>query len=233
MREAHERTVSGGRRVRQLVVPSPVGDLEGVLFCGAEEEPRAAAVFCHPHPQFGGTLHNKVTYRAAETLFLLGLPVLRFNFRGVGQSAGVWSEGAGEEEDAVAALDYVEQLYPGLPLLLGGFSFGAGIALAVGTRDDRVPGVLAVAPSPRRRDLSFLADSPKPKAIVQGTADELCPLADLEAAFPSWAEPKRLWLVPGAGHFFEGRIPDLRSSVREAAVWLPLGVGLGLAEPAP
>ena len=228
MRRTHDRTVSGGRRVRQFAVPSPVGELEAVLFCSVDEEPRAAAVFCHPHPQFGGTLHNKVTYRAAETLFQLGLPTLRFNFRGVGGSAGTWSEGRGEEEDAVAALDFVAGLYPKVPILLGGFSFGAGIALAVGARDPRVPGMIVVAPSPRRRDLGFLAGCDKPKAVVQGTADELCPLAALEASFPSWGEPKRLWLVPDAGHFFEGRIPDLQRSVREAAHWTPLGEPLGL-----
>jgi hypothetical protein len=107
-------------------------------------------------------------------------------------------------------------LYPGRRLLLGGFSFGAGVALAAGARDPRVAALLAVAPGAGRRDFSFLARSAKPKAVIQGTADELCPLADLEAQFPAWAEPKWLRLIQGAGHFFEGRLSDLQSAVTEA-----------------
>ncbi len=224
-----DRTVAGGRRVRQLFFPSAVGELEGVLFCNAEESPVACAVFCHPHPQFGGTLHNKVVYRASEALWQCGLPVLRFNFRGVGRSAGEWSGGPGEEEDARAAVRFAGTLYPDRPVLLGGFSFGAGVALAVGAGEERVPAMLAVAPSPTRRDLGELARCAKPKAVVQGTADELCPLEELGPAFAAWAEPKRLALVEGAGHFFEGRLPDLQRAVRAAAGWPPLSEALGLA----
>ena len=211
-----EREIAGGRRVRQLVIPSTHGSLEAVLFCRAEENPSAVAVFCHPHPQFGGSMHNKVAYRASEALFLAGLPTLRFNFRGVGRSEGEWSGGPGEEADAAEAIGFLLGLYPGRRLLLGGFSFGAGVALAVGARDARVAGLLAVAPGAARRDFSFLARSTKPKAVIQGTVDELCPLPDLEAAYPSWAEPKWLRLIEGAGHFFEQRMPDLQQAVRDA-----------------
>ena len=211
-----DRSLAAGRRVRQLVVRSPAGALEAVLFCRAEEEPRAVAVFCHPHPQFGGSMHNKVAYRSAEALFEAGLPTLRFNFRGVGRSEGEWSGGPGEEEDAAAAIGFLLDLYPGCRLLLGGFSFGAGVALAQAARDPRVAAMLAVAPGAGRRDFSFLAQSDKPKAVIQGTADELCPLDALEASFPVWGEPKWMRLVQGAGHFFEGRLPELQHAVREA-----------------
>jgi alpha/beta superfamily hydrolase len=211
-----DHDIGGGRRVRQLVMASATGSLEAVLFCRADEHPTAVAVFCHPHPQFGGSMHNKVAYRAAEALFGAGLPTLRFNFRGVGRSEGEWSGGPGEEEDAASAIGYMLGLYPGRRLLLGGFSFGAGVALAVGARDARVSALLAVAPGAGRRDLSFLARSTKPKAVIQGTADELCPLPDLEATFPSWADPKWLRLIDGAGHFFEQRMPELQQAVRDA-----------------
>ncbi|HKA25456.1 MAG TPA: alpha/beta fold hydrolase [Candidatus Eisenbacteria bacterium] len=210
-----DRDLAAGRRVRQLVIRSPAGALEAVLFCRAEEDPRAVAVFCHPHPQFGGSMHNKVAYRSAEALFEAGLPTLRFNFRGVGRSEGEWSGGPGEEEDAAAAIGFLLGLYPGRRLLLGGFSFGAGVALAQGARDPRVHALLAVAPGAGRRDFSFLARSAKPKAVIQGTADELCPLDDLQASYPAWAEPKWMRLLEGAGHFFEGRLPELQQAVRE------------------
>jgi len=223
--------VSDGRRVRQVTFRSPAGLLEGILFCRAEEDPATIAVFCHPHPQFGGSMHNKVAYRASEAISQLGWPTLRFNFRGVGRSEGVWAGGEGEEEDATAAITFLLAQYPGRRVLLGGFSFGAGVALAVGARDERVAAMLAVAPGAGRRDFSFLARSTKPKAVIQGTADELCPLEDLQAAFPSWSEPKWLRLVPGAGHFFDGKIADLQAAVRESCGEPAMRQALGEASP--
>ena len=225
----HDRTIAGGRRVRQLEFPGPAGRLEGVLFCRVDERPPAAAVFCHPHPQMGGTMHNRVAYRASEAIFARGLPTLRFNFRGVGRSQGEWSGGAGEVEDAAAAAAFLSQLYPGRPLLLGGFSFGAGVALSLGPRDGRVAALLAVAPAVRGRDFSALARSGKPKAVVLGTADEFCPLADLRSSYPEWSEPKAIRLVAGAGHFFDGRLGELAAAVHslleEPAMAGALGLG--------
>jgi alpha/beta superfamily hydrolase len=211
----HDRTVAGGRRVKKLVFPSTVGDLEGVLFCRVDEEPAAVAVFCHPHPQFGGTMHNRATYRASDALFRLGLAVLRFNFRGVGRSAGVWTGGEGEEEDAEGAISFLLERYPERPVLLAGFSFGAGVALTVGARDERVRAMIALAPSPGRRDFSFLGQSPKPKGVIQGTDDELCPLTDLLDVYPSWAQPKTMRLISGATHLFEEHIAELQNAVTD------------------
>jgi alpha/beta superfamily hydrolase len=126
----------------------------------------------------------------------------------------VHDDGKGEEDDARAAIDYLSGLYPEVPLALSGFSFGGGVCLAYGPRDPRVRLLWAVAPGVGRRDFSHLALSDVPKGVVQGTADELCPLADLEAAFPAWADPKAKYVIAGAEHFFVGHIPELQAALQ-------------------
>jgi alpha/beta superfamily hydrolase len=200
-------------RVRRVSVPSAIGELEGVLEFVEGVVPQALAVICHPHPLFGGTMHNKVVFRTAEAFQQAGFATLRFNFRGVGGSPGSHDDGRGERADATAAIAWLAGRYPGVPLALAGFSFGGGITLAVGPDDPRVGLLWAVAPGVGRRDFSHLAQSDKPKGVVQGTADDLCPLADLEAAWPAWAEPKAKYLVDGAGHFFDGRLPELQDAL--------------------
>jgi len=195
-------------------IPGAVGALE-CLFDRPQTTPRAAVVFAHPLPIEGGTMHTKVVYQSAKALADIGCVVLRFNFRGVGRSEGTWGGGEGEEEDAAAAVAFVGELYPGLPVLLGGFSFGGGVALAVGARTPAVAALLTVAPAVAARDLSALARCPKPKGVIQGTADELCPLPALQASYAAWAEPKAARLVGGAGHFFEGRLAELRAAALE------------------
>jgi uncharacterized protein len=226
--EPRDRDLPGGRRVRQLSFASSAGQLEAVLFCRLDDHPAAAAVFCHPHPRYGGSMHNKVAYRASEALFERGLPTLRFNFRGVGRSEGTWSGGQGEEDDAAAALAFLATLYPGVPLLLGGFSFGGGVALSLGPRDLRVAALLTVAPAVATRDLAPLAESPKPKGVVQGTADELCPLPAMAASYQGWAEPKAARLIAGAGHFFDGRLAELQAAVHSLLDEPALGAALHL-----
>ena len=203
------------RRIVSEFIAGPAGRLEALLEEPEHGPPNEVALVCHPHPRHGGTMHNKVAYRAAEALFESGLPTLRFNFRGVGRSEGTWGGGEGEEEDAAAAVAFVGELYPGLPVLLGGFSFGGGVALAVGARTPAVAALLTVAPAVAARDLSALARCPKPKGVIQGTADELCPLPALQASYAAWAEPKAARLVGGAGHFFEGRLAELRAAALE------------------
>ena len=131
---------------------------------------------------------------------------------GVGGSPGKHDDGKGEQEDARAALDFLEALYPGLPLALSGFSFGGGICLTYGPTDPRVRLMWAVAPGVGRRDFSHLALCDVPKGVVQGTEDDLCPLADLEAAWPAWAEPKAKYVIQGANHFFVDRLPEMQAA---------------------
>jgi len=200
-------------RVRKVAIPSAIGALEGVLEFVEGQAPRALAVVCHPHPLFGGTMHNKVVFRTAEAFQHAGFATLRFNFRGVGGSPGTHDDGKGEQDDARAALDYLVSLYPGVPVALSGFSFGGGVCLSYGPTDPRVRLLWAVAPGVGRRDFSHLALCDVPKGVVQGTADELCPLADLEAAWPGWADPKAKYLVDGADHFFVGRLPEMQAAL--------------------
>lgn len=212
-------------RVRKVAIPSPIGALEGVLEFDEGAPPSAVAVICHPHPLFGGTMHNKVVFRTAEAFQQAGFATLRFNFRGVGGSPGTHDDGNGEQDDARAALDYLVGLYPGVPVALSGFSFGGGVCLSYGPTDPRVRLLWAVAPGVGRRDFSHLAFCDTPKGVVQGTADELCPLADLEAAWPGWADPKFRVLIEGADHFFIGRLQEMQAALHaflaspEALAW--------------
>jgi alpha/beta superfamily hydrolase len=200
-------------RVRKVSIPSRIGSLEGVLEFVEGVAPRALAVVCHPHPLFGGTMHNKVVFRTAEAFQQAGFATLRFNFRGVGGSPGTHDDGRGEQDDARAAIDYLVGLYPSVPLALSGFSFGGGVCLSYGPTDPRVRLLWAVAPGVGRRDFSHLALCDVPKGVVQGTADELCPLPDLEAAWPGWADPKKKYLIEGADHFFVGRLPEMQATL--------------------
>lgn len=194
----------------QTDIPAPHGILEGLLRLpdgmtdGAIEaaRPPLAAVVCHPHPQFGGTMHNKVVFRIAAALADHGIPALRFNFRGVGRSTGGYDDGRGEADDIRAALDAIAQRFPATPLLLGGFSFGAWTGLPVGCADPRVTHLIGVGVPVRLLEVDDLADCAKPKLIVQGELDEYGPQMALDTWFARLPEPKRLTTVPGADHFF-------------------------------
>jgi len=146
----------------RLNIPVDHGQLEAIIKEPAA--PVAAAVVCHPHPLGGGTMNNNVVYRAAKALGEAGLAVLRFNFRGVGASTGRYDGGAGEEEDALAALDLLAQRYPGLPLWMAGFSFGARVGLTVGARDPRVEKLLGIGLALRMFDYGFLNACEKPRS---------------------------------------------------------------------
>ncbi len=200
-------------RVRRVVIPSPIGALEGLYDFVEGAAPRAVAVICHPHPLFGGTMHNKVVFRTAEAFQQAGFATLRFNFRGVGASPGTHDDGDGEQRDAAAAIDWLAAQHPGVPVALAGFSFGGSIVLHQGPEDPRVRLLWAVAPGVGRRDFSHLALCDTPKGVVQGTNDELCPLAELEAEYPGWAEPKAKYLIDGADHFFVGRLPEMQAAL--------------------
>src|SRR5271154_2756356 len=131
-------------RHRTTFIDGPAGRLESLLWTSAIADPQLAAVVCHPHPLFAGTMHNKVVYQAAKALHLRGIPVLRFNFRGAGLSEGVHDAGRGERDDVRADLDHMEMQYPNVPLLLAGFSFGSWVGLRVGCEDSRVTNLIGL-----------------------------------------------------------------------------------------
>jgi alpha/beta superfamily hydrolase len=172
-----------------------------------------AAVMCHPHPLYGGTMHTKAVFRIAQALVDLGVPTLRFNFRGVGRSTGSYDHGRGEREDVRAALDYLGGLFPGVPLALGGFSFGSWVALPVGCADARVEQLIGAGVPLASLPVDALAGCAKYKLIVQGECDQYGPTEELVRWFASVAEPKDLRIVEGADHFFAERQAELVQAV--------------------
>jgi uncharacterized protein len=198
----------------------PAGRLEALLDVPAGT-PRAAVVFAHPHPQHGGTMHTKAVYQGTKGLARIGCAVLRFNFRGVGQSEGTFDRGEGEKEDFRAALDYMAAKYPGLPLWAAGFSFGSWVALEVGAVDDRVSALIGIAPpvvtSVSGMDYSFpnTLVSTKAKFFVQGEADEICPLEGMWSFYAKLEEPKELVVIDGADHLFEGQTAEVGEALAD------------------
>ena len=214
--------------IRSLFLEGPAGRLEALLNAGPPDATHAALV-CHPHPVFGGTLHNKVVFHAMKALNNFGFPVLRFNFRGAGLSEGLHDHGNGEAEDVRAALDWLEREYT-LPIIFAGFSFGAAVGLRVACPDDRVKALIGlgtpIAPvDDRNYDFTFLQSCTKPKLFVSGTRDQFGPKAKLQAMVDALPEPKGLVLIESADHFFEGRLRELRESIedwlRKTIVYLP------------
>jgi hypothetical protein len=202
---------------RGFFLDGPAGKLEALLWTSPLAHPPRAAVVCHPHPLFGGTMHNKVVFQTAKALHSLGIPVLRFNFRGAGLSEGAHDNGVGEQDDAGAALDYVEREFPQTPLLLAGFSFGSRVGLKVGCEDPRVSELIGVGiPTDNvldGLDRHFLQACGKPKLIVQGSEDEFGPLKSIEALFATMPEPKKLVVVDGADHFLKGQLDQLGAAI--------------------
>lgn len=184
---------------------------------------RAAVVFAHPHPQYGGTLHTKAVFQGAKGLTRIGCAVLRFNFRGVGASGGEFDKGEGEVEDFRAALDYMAAAYPGTRLWAAGFSFGAWIALETGAEDDRVSALIGIAPpvmtstTVSGMDYEFpkTRASTKAKFFVQGEEDEICPVEGMRAFYAKLEEPKELVVLEGAGHLFEGQTAEVGEALED------------------
>jgi alpha/beta superfamily hydrolase len=178
-----------------------------------EADPPIAALVCHPHPLFGGTLHNKVVHRAASALVELGAAVLRFNFRGVGKSGGSFDRGQGELEDARAALGFLGGRFPHARRWVAGFSFGSWIAARLATSESEVERVVLIAPPVSTQSFEVLHRSEVPKLVIQGTGDEVCAPVALDREFPLWADPKRLIQVPGATHFFDKQLGALSEAL--------------------
>ena len=176
----------------------------------------AVAVICHPHPLFGGTMHNKVVHAAAEAISESGLPVLRFNFRGVGRSDGKHDGGRGEQDDLRTVMDHLSRTFPGKPLLVAGYSFGAYVALHVGSRDDRAVALIGIGLPLSLVGFGFLRESAKPLAIIQGDRDEFGPLPQIMALAAALPGGARVVVVKDAPHNFAGRLDVLARRVTEA-----------------
>jgi alpha/beta superfamily hydrolase len=199
-----------------LFIPAPHGRLEAIL-----KEPRAGvrgvALVLHPHPLFGGTMHNKVVFRAAAALNDAGLVTLRLNFRGVGQSTGEHDEGRGERDDVRAGLDYLAANYAHHEITLCGFSFGARVGLEVGVADERVARLISIGTPVDKYDFSFLAQCRKPILFVQGDADEYGDVERLRELAAKLDAPVQLSVIKGAGHFFDDQLNELKQTITE---WL-------------
>lgn len=198
------------------MLDGPAGQLEALLNSGAGNATHAALV-CHPHPMFGGTMHNKVVFHAMKALNSFGFPVLRFNFRGTGLSHGKHDQGRGEIDDVHTALDWLDREI-GLPLIFAGFSFGAAVGLSAACADDRVKALVGlgtpVAPvDDRSYEFDFLRSCDKPKLFVSGSRDQFGPRARLEQLVGSLDEPKKLVIIESADHFFEGRLREMRDAI--------------------
>lgn len=204
----------GRMKIERLFLPGPAGKLEGLLEFDPTALPVGAAIICHPHPLYGGTMHNRVVYRAAKAALQAGLPALRFNYRGVEKSEGESSDGLGEREDARTALDFLARRFPGIPIVMMGFSFGAWIGLTVGAADARVKALVGLGLPTGSTDWTCLRSRAKPLLIVQGTGDIFGPRAEVEALFSTLPEPKRLHWVDGVDHFFGNKLDEVQITVR-------------------
>jgi hypothetical protein len=213
------RTQVGTARLRTLDLKGPVGNLEAVLNEGQLNAPYAALV-CHPHPLGGGTLHNKVVYHAMKVLNGLGLPVLRFNFRGVGRSEGSFDDGRGEVDDVRAAVSWLSNQYK-LPLVVVGFSFGSAVSLEACCKDARLRALVALGiptqAEGRTYKYPFLADCRIPKLFLSGDQDQYGPREEVEDVVAHAGEPSKLIFVPGANHFFVGKLDAMQGALRQ---WL-------------
>jgi len=176
---------------------------------------RGAALVLHPHPLFGGTMHNKVVFRAAAALNDAGLVALRINFRGVGQSTGQHDEGRGERDDARAGLDYLANNYPRQEITLCGFSFGARVGLEVGMTDERVTRLISIGTPVDKYDFNFLDECRKPILFVQGDRDEFGGVARLSELTAKIKGPVELKVIKGAGHFFDDQLDELKKAITE------------------
>ncbi len=204
--------------IRSFFLDGPGGRLEALLNQGSENADYAAVV-CHPHPLFGGTMHNKVVFHAMKALNSFGWPVLRFNFRGTGLSQGEHDHGRGEVEDVRTALNWLDREYH-LPVIFAGFSFGSAVGLQAACSDPRVRaaiglGLPAAPVHGRNYDFSFLKTCSKPKLFVSGAYDQFGTPEQLKAVVNSLPEPRQLVIIPAADHFFEGKLPQMRETIEQ------------------
>ena len=201
------------RRIESARIAGPAGLLEAMLEEPEDRDPLFAALVCHPHPLYGGTMHNKVVYRMARGLRRAGMVVLRFNFRGVGASEGEHGHFEGEILDARAALEWLRGRYPELPFALAGFSFGARVVTRLACENAGARFVLAAGFATRMGAATFLETCSVPKFFVQSTHDEFGPRAEMEMLFAKFAPPKELVWIEASDHFFAGALDQLERTV--------------------
>ena len=203
------------RRIESLFLSGPEGRLEALLEEPELDAPVEAAIVCHPHPQFGGTMHNKVVYRLARGLRNSGCVVLRFNYRGVNLSEGEYADGIGETEDARVALFELQSRYPDLPMLAAGFSFGSRVALRLTSQESVIRRVIAVGFPTRIEEREFAYAVRVPKFFVQSTNDEFGPRAPMAAFFDTLDEPKELHWVAASDHFFKDNLDEFGNVIEK------------------
>lgn len=213
------------RRIESLFLPGPAGRLEALL-----EEPEGAAtraaVVCHPHPKGGGTMHNKVVYRMARALRNAGFVVLRFNYRGVNLSEGQFDNGWGETEDARVALHCLQSRYPGLPVLVSGFSFGSRIALRLANEEAGLTCVIAAGFPTTIPGQDYIRTVPIPKFFVHSTEDVFGPYAEFEEFYQGLPEPKHLTWIAGGDHFFKDALDSFEAAIATIAADQSCAAGL-------
>ena len=209
--ERQEATLT---KIDRFSIPGPVGSLEALLEYDPGAAPRCAAVVCHPHPLYGGTMHTKIVFRAAKAAVLEGIPALRFNFRGVGTSQGEFGNGVGEAEDLRAALNEISARWPNAPVIMMGFSFGSSVSLRVGASDGHVIALVGMGLPVQKYDFSYLRNCAKPKLFVEGSEDEFGPRAAVEALIATFSPPKELHWVEGGDHYCTGRLDEVEEVIR-------------------
>jgi len=214
-----------GSRLVPLTIAGPAGRLEALLQEHEARDHAITALVCHPHPLYGGTMHNKVTHRAASLLHELGAAALRFNFRGAGASEGRHDQGVGEVEDARAALRFLAERYPTARRWVAGFSFGAGVVARLAASEPGIERLILIAPPVLNTSFDALRTLAIPKLVFQGMDDTVCPPPALFADYAGWAEPKELVKIPGATHFFDRQLGALADAMREALTPVVGGVG--------
>ena len=199
-----------------LLIPASHGHLEAILKV-PDGEVRGAALVCHPHPLGGGTMHNKVVYRAAQGLLDAGLVTLRFNFRGVGGSTGAHDDGDGEKQDVLDALDYLTENYPDGEITFAGFSFGSRVGSEATMRDDRVVRQISIGTPVDKYDFSYLKNLRKPILFVHGDHDEHGNLEALSSLVAQVAENTDAGLIvfQNCGHFFDNHLTQLRNAIHD------------------
>ncbi len=203
------------RKIESLMIAGPAGRLEALLEEPEDREPIAAALVCHPHPQHGGTMHTRVVHRTARGLRKAGAVVLRFNYRGVNLSEGVYDQGVGEQEDARTCLAYLRSRYPELPYCLAGFSFGSRIALQLALHSPDAEKVIAIGYPTKYPDPSYIARIPVPRVFLHSTVDEHGPKAELEALVAGLPQPTELRFIEAKDHFFVDALEAFETAVTE------------------